>query len=182
MQDASVRQYLAGGRGLVVVAALVVGVLGLVSSACGVSELAPLVREGPEWHDSLVTRELSEIRHVPGSVVRANPYLSAEPEFIKAIGRGSSQGRLEGRGVRLALYALYRAERDLGMYGLEAASEADADRLEDALRGVWAHNAGLGRARVHRGNKVLVVVWHDGVSPDCWEAVNSGIVERLDVP
>ena len=108
--------------------------------------------------------------------------ISADPEFVEAVGRGSSQGRLDGKGVRLALYALYGAERDLGFYGLEAASQADVDRLEDALRGVWAHNVGLDRARVHRGNLALVVVWHDGVSLDCWEAVNSGIAQRLVDP
>ena len=37
----------------------------------------------------------------------------------------------------------------------------------------------LGKARVHREGKVLVVVWNDGVSNSCWEAVNAGVVERL---
>jgi hypothetical protein len=141
-----------------------------------------LVLEGHELHNSLVTGELSEIRHVPRSVVGGNPYLSDDPEFVEAIGRGSSQGRLDGKGVRLALYAFYGAESDLGFYGLEAASEADADRLEDALRGIWAMNVRLDRARVHRENLVLVVVWHDGVTLDCWEAVNSVIAERLVAP
>jgi len=34
-------------------------------------------------------------------------------------------------------------------------------------------------ARVHRGGRVLMVVWNDGVSPACWQAVNDGLVERL---
>ena len=51
--------------------------------------------------------------------------------------------------------------------------------LEDALRGIWAHNVRIGRARVHRGDLVLVVVWHDGVSLDCWEAVNAKVAEQL---
>lgn len=148
------------------------------------SELAPLVLEGHELHDSLVTREFNEssLRHVSFAVIGGNPYLSADAEFVEAIGSSSSQGQLDGKGVRFALYAHYRAERDLGFYGMEAASEADADRLEDALREIWAYGGRLGRARVHRGNLVLVVVWHDGVSLDCWEAVNSGIVERLAAP
>jgi hypothetical protein len=70
----------------------------------------------------------------------------------------------------------------VGFYGLEAASRADADRLESLLRGIWAHNASLDRARVHRGGKVLVVVWNDGVSASSWEAVNAVVVERLPVP
>jgi hypothetical protein len=28
--------------------------------------------------------------------------------------------------------------------------------------------------------KVLVVAWHDGVSPSCWEAVNVRVVERME--
>jgi hypothetical protein len=182
MRNAIVGRHTAGFNTMVGAKALVIGVLCLASAGCSASELAPLVLEGHELHNSLVTRELSEIRHVPRSVVGGNPYLSAGSEFVEAIARGGSQGRLDGRGVRLALYAFYGAESDLGFYGLEAASEADADRLEDALRGVWAHNVRLNRARVHRGNLVLVVVWHDGVSLDCWEAVNSGIAERLVAP
>ena len=42
--------------------------------------------------------------------------------------------------------------------------------LEGVLRGIWAHNDRLGRARVHREGKVLVVAWNMGVSPSCWEA------------
>jgi hypothetical protein len=56
---------------------------------------------------------------------------------------------------------------------------ADADRLERVLRGIWAHNDRLGRARVHRKGKVLVVAWNDAVSPSCWQAVNAEVVERL---
>jgi hypothetical protein len=164
---------------MVGVKALVIGVLCLTIAGCSASGLTPLVLEGPELHNSLVTGKLSKIPHVPCSVVGGNPYLSADPEFIEAIGRSSSQGRLDGKGIRFALYAFYGAKSDLGFYGLEFVSEADADRREDALREIWAHNVRLGRARVHRGNLVLVVVWHDGVSLDCWGAVNSGIAERL---
>lgn len=159
--------------------ALVIGVLCLAVADCRAGELASLVLEGHELHESLVTRELTEIRHVPRSVVEGVPYLSDDPGFVEAVGRGSSQGHLDGKGVRLALFAMYGAERDLGFYGLEASSKADADRLEEALREIWTHNVSLDRARVHRGNLVLVVVWHDGVSPECWNAVNSVIVERL---
>jgi hypothetical protein len=182
MRNAIVGRHTAGFNTMVGAKALVIGVLCLTIAACSASELTPLVLEGPELHHSLVTGKLSKIRHVPRSVVGGNPYLSADPEFVEAIGRGSSQGRLDGKGVRLALFAFYGAESDLGFYGLEAASEADADRREDALRGIWAYTVRLDRARVHRGNLVLVVVWHDGVSLDCWEAVNSGIAERLVAP
>jgi hypothetical protein len=119
---------------------------------------------------------------VPRDVIEGNPYLSDDSEFVEAIARSGSQGQLGGKGISFALYALYDAECELGFYGLEAASQADADRLEDALRGVWAYNVDLGRAQVHRGELVLLVVWHDGVSLECWEAVNSGVAERLVAP
>jgi len=107
---------------------------------------------------------------------------SSNSEFVEVIARSGSQGRLDGKGVGLALYAIYRAESDLGIYGLEAVSEGDADRREKALREIWEHNVSLNRARVHRGDLVLVVVWHDGVSLDCWEAVNTEVAERLVGP
>lgn len=159
------------------------GVLVLLLAACSTSGLAPLVLEGPELHASLTTHDLDDgpIRHVPRAVVGGNPYLSADAEFVEAIAHSGSQGRLDGEGVRSALYALYDGEADLGFYGLEAASEADADRLAAALRETWAHNVSIGRARVHRRDLVLVIVWHDGVSPECWDTVNAVVARRLVV-
>jgi hypothetical protein len=153
----------------------------LLFAGCAPSALGPLVVDGQELHASLVTRNLKDVSrlHVPRAVLRDNPCLSTDAEFVDAIAHGASQGRLGSEGVRAALYALYLGESELGLYGLEAASTADADRLEGALRGIWAYNESLGRARVHRGGKVLVVVWNAGVSPSCWEAVNAGVVERL---
>ncbi len=156
----------------------------LLLAGCAPSALGPLVVEGQDLHASLVTRKLKDASrlHVPRAVLRDNPYLSTDAEFVDAIAHCSSQGRLGGEGIRAALYALYLGESELGLYGLEAASTADADRLEGAVRGVWAYNESLGRARVHREGKVLVVVWNDGVSPSCWEAVNAGVLERLTTP
>lgn len=158
--------------------------LGLLLAAGSTSGLSPLVLEGPELHPSLTTRRLDDqpIRHVPRSVLRENPQRSSDPEFVRAIASSGSQGKLGAEGIRSALYALYVGEADVGFYGLEAASAADADRLEDALREIWSHNVSIDRARIHRGGSVLVVVWTDGVSPEQWEAVNAGVVERLPEP
>lgn len=158
--------------------------LGLLLAACSTSGLSPLVLEGRELHPSLTTRQLDDrpIRHVPRSVLRRNPQHSSDAEFVKAIAKSGSQGNLGGEGIRSALYALYVGDREVGLYGLEAASAADADRLEDALREIWSHNVSIDRARVHRGGLVLVVVWTDGVSPEVWEAVNAAVVQRLIAP
>ena len=102
--------------------------------------------------------------------------------FVAAIARNGSQGSLGREGIRSALYALYGEKNELGFYGLEAVSAADADRWEEALRKIWAHNGRMGIAQVHRKGPVLVVVWTDGVSPECWEAVNARVVERLAAP
>ena len=156
----------------------------LLFAGCAPSALSPLVVDGQELHASLVTRKLKDASrlHVARAVLRDNPYLSTDTEFVDVIAKMSSQGRLGGEGIRAALYALYLGESELGLYGLEAASPTDADRLEGVLRGIWAHNESLGRARVHREGKVLVVVWHNGVSPSCWEAVNARVEERLTAP
>lgn len=148
------------------------------------SGLAPLVLEGRELHPSLMTRLLADntVRHVPRRVIQGNPQHSNDAEFIEAIARSGSQGNLSGEGIRSALYALYLGDRELGIYGLEAASAADADRREDALRKIWSHNESIDRARVHRGGLVLVVVWTDGVSPEVWEAVNAAVGDRLIAP
>jgi hypothetical protein len=158
--------------------------LGVFLAACSTSGLSPLVLDGRDLHPSLVTRQLDggPIRHVPRTVLRRNPQHSADAEFIKAIASSGSQGTLGAEGIRSALYALYLGESEVGFYGFEASSAADAQRLEDALREIWSHNVNIDRARVHRGGLVLVVVWTDGVSPEHWEAVNRGVVERLPAP
>ena len=163
---------------------LLIGALWLEVVACAASELAPLVLEGHELHAALVTRQIDKNpdRHVSRAIIAENPCLSAEADVVEAIARSGSQGQLGGEGIRHALYALYGAESDLGLYGLEAGSEADADRLEKVLREVWAHNVSIGRARVHRGHLALVVMWHDGVPLECWEAANSQVAERVHRP
>jgi hypothetical protein len=156
----------------------------LLLAGCAPSALRPLVVDGQELHGSLVTRKLKDAARLHlAPVLRDNPYLSTDAEFVDVIAQIASQGRLGGgEGIRAALYALYLGESELGLYGLEAASPADADRLEGVLRGIWAHNESLGRARVHREGRVLVVAWNNGVSPSCWEAVNARVVERLTAP
>ena len=153
----------------------------LLLTGCTSSTLAPLVVDGPELHASLVTQKLEDaaVLHL-APALRDNPYLSTDSAFVDVTARMSSQGRLPGgEGVRAALYALYLGESDIGLYGLEAESSADADRIEGVLRAIWSHNAGLGLARVHRAGKVLVVVWSSPPSPSYWEAVNAKVVERL---
>ncbi len=148
------------------------------------SGLGSLVLEGRELHASLKMRQLDSTRHLPpGLVLLRNPQLSTDDKFVGAVARSASQGTLGGDGIRSALYALYAADKnELGVYGLEAKSEADADQREKAIREIWANNGRLNLARVHRKGLVLVVVWHSGVSPECWKAVNASIVERLSAP
>jgi hypothetical protein len=160
---------------------LLVWPLALVLAACSPGKLTPLVVDGHELHASLVTRQLDDVSrlHVPRAVLRGNPQVSSDAAFVDAIAGAASQGQLGGEGVRAALYALYIGEKELGFYGLQAASTADADRLEGAVRGIWDYNVSADRAYVHRGGEVLLVVWHDGVSPACWEAVKARVAELL---
>ncbi len=161
---------------------LVSVVLVLSLAACSRSGLRPLILDGHELHPALTTPKIGDqpVRHVPRQVLLENPQHSTDADFIRAIASSGSQGKLGGEVIRSALYALYVDDGDVGLYGLEAASKADADWLEDALREIWSHNVSINRAQVHRGGLVLVVVWTDGVSPQVWEAVNAGVAARLD--
>ena len=157
---------------------------GLLFAACGTSGLKPLVLEGHELHASLVTPQIDDAPiHVSRGVLRNNPQLSTDAEFIEAIARSGSQGQLGGEGIRAALYAVYLGEGvRLGIYGLEAASSEDAFRIEGVLRSTWAHNASLDVTRVYRSGGVLVVVWAVSETPACWEEVNAAVAERLVAP
>lgn len=162
---------------------LLLGLSLLFFSGCASSALGPLVVDGRELHASLVTRELKDVaKLILVPVLRDNPSLSNRAEFVDVIVRMATQGRLNSGGVRAALYAVYLGESEVGVYALEAASPSDADRLEGSLREIWAYGESLGRVRVHRAGKVLVVVWHGGVSLSCWETVNAGVVERMAGP
>ena len=119
---------------------------------------------------------------MPRALIPENPHVSTDAAFVAVIARNGSQGSLGREGIRSALYALYREKNDLGFYGLEAVSAADADQWEEALRKIWSNNMSMGRAQIHRKGLVLVVVWTDGVSPECWKAVNAKVVERLVAP
>ncbi len=162
----------------------IVGIMGFLTAACSTSGLSSLVLDGPELHSSLTTRNLKDKppRHVSRSVVLTNPQHSTDTQFIRAIARSGSQGKLSDEGIRSALYAVYLGQSELGFYGMEAVSEEDAERLEKALRKIWAHNKSINLAQVHRSGLVLVVVWTDGVPSEVWDAVNAGVAERLKLP
>jgi len=151
-------------------------------ASCTTSQLERLVVDGKDLHSSLTTAKLNDLAtlQVPTAALKRNPILSTDAKFVEEIARGSSQGRLDGKSIRAALYARYLGDKsDLGIYGLEAATTADADGREASVRKIWAHNERLGRAMVHREGKVIAVVWHDGLSPAIWEKVNKRIAKRM---
>lgn len=159
----------------------VAGLLVVFLAAFSADGLEPLVLDGHELHPSLTTPRIDDrpTRHVSRDVLLANPQLSSDEAFIRAIASSGSQGNLGGEGIVAALYALYVGEKDVGLYGLQAASTEDADRLERALREIWSHNVSIDRAQIHRAGRVLVIVWTDGLAPEAWEAVNEMVDKRL---
>lgn len=154
-----------------------------VARSTGDSVWKPLLLEGHELHLSLKTERADEpIRHMPpGMTLPRNPYTSANPEFVEAVARSTSMGRIPRDGVHSAFYASYRGENRLVLFrGLEAVSALDADWREAALRKIWAHNESLGRARVHRRGLLLIVVWHEGLSTQQWAALNARVAQQID--
>ena len=142
----------------------------------------PMVLEGRELLPSLRTRQADEpVWHLRSdSVLPTNPCVSTNAEFVERISRSSSQGQLPRDGVQSALYAAYGDEEQrVLLRGLEATSDDDASSREAALRSIWRVNMRHGNIRVHRKGKLLVVVWHQGLSPESWEAVNSSLAKRL---
>jgi len=158
---------------------LLAGCLCLLLGSCATSGLQEVVLSGHELHSSLGPKLLDGANHGVPRGVRDNPHSTTDADVVESIARSASQGKVGGTGIRAALYALYQGEDELGFYGLEAATTQDADRLEGILRATWAHNVGIGIARVHRGGQIFVVVWHDGVSASCWQEVNAGLAKRL---
>ncbi|HEX7833741.1 MAG TPA: hypothetical protein VF787_29070 [Thermoanaerobaculia bacterium] len=76
----------------------------LLLAGCSPSALGPLVVDGEELHASLVTRKLEDAAKLQvAPVLRDNPYLSTDAEFVDVIARIASQGRMGGAGVRAAL-------------------------------------------------------------------------------
>ena len=149
------------------------------------NKLETLLFEGQELHPSLITQTVESLTEVPASMtLLRNPCISMDKQFVEATARGGSQGRLDGVGMRAALYARYSdGKSDIGFYGLEAESEAIADQREKLLREIWAHNESLDRTRVYRNGQILCVVWlwTDGELPECWQAVKAKVAERLNV-
>ena len=155
-----------------------------VQTPVGQTPLVSLIMEGHQLHASLQTRQLDSVQDLPTGITSPeNPHVSSNREFIEAVARGGSQGRHDGAGMRAALFARYwTSENEVGFYGLEAESDAHADQREKWLREVWAYNARLDRASVHRQDRLLFVVWHDGVGPECWKTVNAKFIDRLNGP
>gem|GEM_PF-4266669 len=147
------------------------------------SELYSLIFEGHELHASLTTCGTEQpARHMSRAMVLpTNPYISTDGEFVEAVAGSTSMGRRRTRdGFRSALYACYGNKKGIVLLrGLEAESAIDADWRETALRKIWDHNVKVNRAMVHRKGLLLVVVWHEGLSLEHWNAVNRNVTARL---
>lgn len=145
--------------------------------------LSFLMVEGNELHAELQTEPVESVSQLPpGMVLPSNPHSSSDPEFVEATARGGSQGRLGGTEMCSALYARYVAgNSDIGIYALEAKSQAVADEREKAIREIWAYNESLDRARVFRNGLVLVVlwIWTDEGLPDCWGEIKATVEARV---
>ncbi|MEM1081505.1 MAG: hypothetical protein AAGH65_07970 [Pseudomonadota bacterium] len=145
--------------------------------------MSELMLDGQELHPALTTVLMSAetIRHVPLEQINTNPQRPEEPDVIDVIARSGSQGRMSSEGVSSALYALYTTgDRQIGLYGLEAATGPDADRIERELRSIWSHNVSLNRTQIHRHRQSLIVVWTDGDLPlVLWQGVNQAVSDRL---
>lgn len=153
----------------------------LFSANCWSVELKSLIIQAKDIHPLLETQQLSResIRHISFDVLHDNPQYSEDIKFVNAIARSSSQGKLNGKNIRSALYALYNAGKDLGFYGLDTKNNRDAEQLEIKLRKIWSHNISIGRANVYRKGTVLVVIWHDGATKDVWKAINTKVLNTL---
>ncbi|MDX1678374.1 hypothetical protein [Arsukibacterium sp.] len=161
-------------------AALIASVT-LLLGACAGTKLDRLLFKGPELHPALSAPSQTKTpRHELAQIgVTQNPQHSTAPAFIKAVARLASRGQLTGQGIHSALYAHYYADHNLELYGFAAESGSDADRIEQALRLSWAEDISLERARVYRDDRLLLVIWTDGITAEVWQAVNSKVAERL---
>src|SRR5262245_49488525 len=69
----------------------------LLLAGCAPRALGPLVVDGQELHASLVTRKLEDAAKLHlAPVLRDNPYLSTDAEFVDILAKIASQGRLGG--------------------------------------------------------------------------------------
>lgn len=150
-----------------------------VLASCAAPGLERVMLEASELHPSLSDRPLAHANHGVPFGVRSTPHLTTDPKGIDSIAGFSSQGRLDGDGLCAGLWTALQTDRELGYYGLQCATDAHADEREARLREIWKFNVRHERARVHRNGRLLLVVWHDGVDPACWNAVNDVLVARL---
>ncbi len=145
--------------------------------------LESLLLDGHELHITLQTQNIDQIRGIPsGMVLLENPHRSTDTAFVNATARGGSQGRLDGMGMEAALYARYTdGKSEIGFYGLTAESDEVADKREQAIRDIWAHNNRLDRTHVYRKGQVLLVVWiwTKDELPASWSVVQTKVKERM---
>ena len=143
-------------------------------------ELADLLTAGDLLHPTLETELMQKL---PADLaLKTNPQHATDQAFVEAIARYGSQGRLDGDGMRGALFAQYTdGSSEIGFYGLAADNESVAAQREQDLRKIWAHNHGLDRTHIHRQGAVLLVVWIRTADdlPEAWHSVKAWAAQRL---
>ncbi len=101
--------------------------------------------------------------------IKGNPYLSEDREFIDAFAKELLGEGFDPAHVRAALFSVYEEHAELGIFALRL---DDASSAEEAKTILIAQSEGAAGAMTFQTGNVVVLLWHDGVSDDCFAAIN----------
>jgi len=110
--------------------------------------------------------------------IASNPYLSANPKFLKSFaGQLLNYDQNLTQAVSSGLFSVFEGEHEIGLFGLEFNSGLSAAAAEKLLK---SDNPDLNRFRIFRKNKLLIQLWSVDTHDSCFVSLSKAIAAKLD--
>lgn len=105
----------------------------------------------------------------------ANPMVSGDPAFVQPLLEGAFRGDADASQVEEALFGVYEAPHEVGLFAFQAADAAGAEQLQ----ALADRNADA--QFIRRSGAVLALVWRDGPDDPCFQRLTAHVAGALAV-
>ena len=103
----------------------------------------------------------------------ANPMTSADPAFVRPLFEGAFRGDADPSQAKEALFSLYEAPYEVGLFAFRMANAASAEQLQTLAE----QNADA--QFIRRSGPILALVWRDGPDGPCFQRLTAHVAEAM---
>lgn len=90
--------------------------------------------------------------------IKTNPFISEDPSFLDCFTKRLIQDKTLNRNITKGLFSVYEGPSEIGVFGLETASEKTTTLIHQHIK---ANNSSDASMELIQAGKILIWLWHD---------------------